>query len=42
MSVVEEHMSVADFREQFDRIQSEVAKVMVGQENWLTGNKWKK
>ncbi len=32
MSVVEEHMSVADFREQFDRIQSEVAKIMVGQD----------
>lgn len=33
MSVVEESMSVADFREQFDRIQSEVAKIMVGQED---------
>ena len=33
MSVVEERMTVADFREQFDRVQSEVAKVMVGQED---------
>jgi MoxR-like ATPase len=32
MSVVEESMTVADFRDQFDRIQSEVAKVMVGQD----------
>ncbi len=31
MSVVEESMSVADFREQFVRIQSEVGKIMVGQ-----------
>lgn len=31
MSVVEDSMSVADFRERFDSIQSEVAKVMVGQ-----------
>ena len=33
MSVVEERMSVADFREQFDRVQSEVAKIMVGQQD---------
>ena len=31
MSIVEERMSVADFRERFERIQSEVAKIMVGQ-----------
>lgn len=31
MSIVEERMSVADFRERFARIQSEVAKIMVGQ-----------
>jgi MoxR-like ATPase len=33
MSIVEERMNVADFREQFDRVQSEVAKIMVGQED---------
>lgn len=32
MSVVEDRMSVADFRDKFDRIQTEVSKVMVGQE----------
>ena len=33
MSVVEDRMSVADFRESFARIQTEVAKVMVGQDD---------
>ncbi len=32
MSVVEERLSVADFRDVFQRIQSEVGKVMVGQD----------
>jgi MoxR-like ATPase len=32
MTVVEESLTVADFREQFDRIRSEVSKVMVGQD----------
>jgi MoxR-like ATPase len=32
MSVVEESMSVADFREQFERVKSEVGKMMVGQD----------
>ncbi len=32
MTVVEERMSVADFREQFERIQTEVGKIMVGQD----------
>src|SRR5688572_15931444 len=32
MTVVEESLTVADFREQFERIRSEVSKVMVGQD----------
>ena len=32
MSVVEERLSVADFRDVFQRIQTEVGKVMVGQD----------